>query len=83
MTDKTQMAIDATIISGANKATAGGAAATAFGWFSQSNVISLIGLALAVSGFLISLYFQIKRDRRETELHLARMGALHEDSTDD
>lgn len=78
MKDSTQLAVDAAVVSGANKATAGGAATTVFGWVSQSDLIGVAGLLLAVSGFAVSLYFQFRRERREIELHRARMSAISE-----
>lgn len=76
MSDNTRLAIETTVISGANKTTAGGAATTLYGWVAQSDLISIMGLALAVLGFLVSIYFQVRRERREIELHKAKLTAI-------
>lgn len=65
MPEKTHIAVEAAAVSFANKATAGGAAAGFLGWFAEVNWIGLIGTLIAITGLLISAYFQYKRDRRE------------------
>lgn len=57
----------------ANKATAGGAVTGFVGWLSQINWIGLSGVLIAFSGFAVSFYFQIQREKRDKELHEQRM----------
>lgn len=67
------IAMDTAAASLADKVTAGGAVTGVAGWLMQINWIGLIGVFVALGGFAISWYFQIKRDQREEELHRARM----------
>lgn len=70
---RADIAMDTAAASLADKVTAGGAVTGVAGWFMQINWIGLIGVLIALGGFALSWYFQIKRDRREAELHRARM----------
>lgn len=71
--NKAGLAVDATVVSMADRVTAGGAATGFAGWLMEVNWVGLAGSLLALSGFVISWHFQIKRDRREEEIHRARM----------
>lgn len=62
----------------ANKGMVAGAAAGFVGWLSQINWIGISGVVVAVLGLLISTYFQIRRDRRESAESAARIEALKE-----
>lgn len=42
---------------------------TIIGSFSLSEIAEIVGITMAIFTFLVSLYFQIKRDRREQQLH--------------
>lgn len=46
-----------------------------FSWgaLTFNEVMMLIGTVLAIATFLVNLYFQRKRDKREHELHLKEM----------
>lgn len=58
-------AADAAIASSASKATlAGGATATAVGFFQGIDWMGLGGLMIAIAGGLISLYFKSRQDKR-------------------
>lgn len=66
---------------GASVATKGmwaGAGTGFLGWLSQANWIGIAGVAIALLGFLVSTYFQIKRDRREARESEARLRAIEE-----
>ncbi len=65
MTDRTHIAIEAAVVSVANKTTVGGALTGLAGWFAEVNWIGLIGALIAVAGLMISAYFQYRRDKRE------------------
>lgn len=68
--------LDETIASAASRGSAGGSAASLFGWLVSNDMLAFIGAAVAVLGFTVSLIFQLRRDRREAELHAARMANL-------
>lgn len=68
------VALDAVVTSVASKTTtAGGAATGILGFLTSSTFFGLSGVAIAVMGLLVNLYFQRRRDRRELEEHAARM----------
>lgn len=68
--------VDETISSAASWGSAGGGATSLYGWLTSNEMLALIGAAVAVLGFIVNVIFQIRRDRRETELHVARMASL-------
>lgn len=70
--------VDATVASVAAKGSAGGSAATVFGWFTANEWMTIIGVVIAVLGFLISVGFQWRRDRREERLNEAQLAALQD-----
>lgn len=76
MDEKTEMAIEITAASLANKTTVCGAAAGFVGWLTQVNWIGLTGAMVAVVGLLVSVYFQWRRDKRETELNHVKIRSL-------
>lgn len=55
-----------------------GAGAGVVGFFSQVNWIGIAGVAVAVLGLLINLFFQVRKDRRESIESAARLEALKE-----
>jgi hypothetical protein len=59
--------IEAVIVPAANKGMLAGGAVGLYGWLSQINWIGISGVVIALLGLLINLYFQLRRDRRETE----------------
>lgn len=62
----------------ANKGMIVGGAAGMVGWLSQVNWIGAAGVAVAVLGLLINLFFQLRKDRRESIESAARLEALKE-----
>ncbi|KRP78085.1 holin [Pseudomonas lactis] len=62
----------------ANKGMIVGGAAGMVGWLSQVNWIGIAGVAVAVVGLLINLFFQVRKDRRESIESAARLEALKE-----
>jgi len=68
--------IEETIVDIADKTISGGALAGLIGWASQINWIGLTGALVAVGGLVVSFYFQHKRDKRESELHQAKLQDL-------
>lgn len=62
----------------ANKGMIVGGAAGMVGWLSQVNWIGAAGVVVAVLGLLINLFFQVRKDRRESIESAARLEALKE-----
>lgn len=56
------------------KATYGGAGASVFGWFVSNEFAVLVGVVIAVGGFLVNWYYRHKEDKRRQEEHNRRMG---------
>lgn len=71
-----EIATEATAVSIANKTTAGGAAAGMAGFVTNINWLGVTGAFVALAGFAVSVYFQVRRDRREAEYHRERLRAL-------
>lgn len=67
------MEIEAITVNTSNKSMLLGAATGIIGWLSQINWIGICGALVALVGLIVSVYFQIRRDRRETREHEARM----------
>ncbi|MNJ17894.1 hypothetical protein D3C77_121850 [compost metagenome] len=70
--------VEAVGASVANKGMLTGAATGLVGWISQVNWIGIAGVAIAVLGFLVNTYFQVRKDRREAAESAARIAALKE-----
>lgn len=62
-------AADAAASSAAKATYAGGALSAVGGVALSSEAIALVGLALALAGWLTQVYFGLRRDRRDAELH--------------
>lgn len=71
--------LDTTIPSLATKGMGGGTAASFAGWLTSNEMLTILGLVITAAGFLVNLFFRWRQDRRETELHLARMKTVVED----
>lgn len=56
----------------------GGASAVLFG-LSANEFAALVGALVAVVGLCVQIYFNRKRDKRETEYHVERMRGLRDD----
>ena len=70
--------VEAVGISVANKGLIAGGATGLFGWLAQVNWVGMAGVIVAVLGLVISTYFQIRKDRRESAESAARLEALKE-----
>lgn len=70
--------VEAVGASVASKGMMVGAATGVAGWLSQVNWIGITGVGIAVLGFLVNTYFQIRRDRREDAESAARIQALRD-----
>lgn len=65
--------IDTAVTAAASKATYAGAAVTGAGKVLNAETVMLIGLIVTIAGFLVNVFFQWRRDRRERREHEARM----------
>lgn len=71
-----QSAVEAALASHGNHVSAAGGAVSLTGLITQSWFIGLIGLMIALAGFMLQWYYQAKRDRREQKEHEARMKGM-------
>ena len=80
--DLPETAFDATVASLATKwGMVGGAVTSAFGMLTRHGSVALIGIGLAILGFVINYTFQKRRECRELEeAELRRVLALAEES---
>lgn len=76
MSERAGMAVEVVGVSVANKTTLAGALAGALGWLAQINWVGLVGVLVAVIGLLANIYFQVRRDRRESAESAARIEAI-------
>jgi hypothetical protein len=58
------------------KAVYGGGGVAVFGGLTSHDVVALLGLGVAVVGFLVSWYYKRRADRRSALEHAARMRRL-------
>lgn len=65
--------VDSTVASAAQVGSAGGSAASIYGWLMSNEMLALVGALTAVCGLITSFIFQLRRDRREAKLHQAQM----------
>lgn len=76
-TELTRGALDTSIAAtGGKTAGIGGALAAAASWISGVNWVTVSGVLVAVGGFIVNLYFNYRRDRREqaeSEVRIATM----------
>ncbi|TKR55310.1 holin [Allopusillimonas ginsengisoli] len=70
------VAVEATVISNSGKATMGGAATGVVGWLASVNWIGVSGILIALAGLIVNVYFQVRKDRRETAESRERVKAL-------
>lgn len=61
-----------------SKVTQGGAVAGIFGWLVQINWIGLAGVLIGLIGLAANMYFQHRRDKRETLESIERIQALRD-----
>lgn len=65
--------VEAATATTAYKATVGGAATSVFGWIVQDNLLTIIGVLVAVGGFLVNAYFKRRDTKRMEKLARLRM----------
>ena len=62
--------------SAAPRVTTGGAGAAALGWVLSNEVLGVIGVLIALAGWLTTWYYRRRDDRRAEQLHQAKMRRL-------
>lgn len=60
----------------ASKSTYAGAASMVLGWIASNEAAILIGMLVAVAGFLVNWYYKAKSDRRAEALLQARLDSI-------
>lgn len=78
MANSPEGVVEAVSVSIASKGLYAGGVAGFVGWLTQVNWVGVGGVALALLGFLVNTYFQIRKDRRESAESAARIQALKE-----
>ncbi|MGB6105631.1 MAG: holin [Pusillimonas sp.] len=73
-----EVAVEAAGITIANKSMGVGAATGLLGFVASVNWLGVIGAFVAIVGLSVNIYFQVRRDRRESAESRARMEALKE-----
>lgn len=71
-----QEAFDAAVAASATKAMYGGAGAAAGGFVMSNELLGLLGLLIALAGFLVNFHYRRKQDQRESVEHEKRMRKL-------
>ncbi len=74
MTPEQQTTFEATMAATGSKATYTGAGASVFGWLTSNEFAVLVGVVIAVAGFLVNWYYRHKEDKRQQLEHERRMG---------
>ncbi|WP_313453283.1 holin [Stutzerimonas nitrititolerans] len=78
MSEKTGLAVEVIGASLANKGTVAGAVTGTVGWLVDINWIGLVGVLIAVLGFVVNTYFQVRKDRRDAAESAARLAQLQD-----
>lgn len=73
-----EVASEATVISASGKVTGVGGATGLIGFVTSANWLGIGGFCIAVLSLAVNLYFQIRRDRRETRESQARLNAIQD-----
>jgi hypothetical protein len=68
--------VEASVTSIASKGMTSGGVTSVLGWLTSNDTIAIMGVALTIFGFIVNLYFQVRRDRREQALHAAQLADI-------
>lgn len=60
----------------APRVTTGGAGAAAIGWLLSNEVLGVMGVLIAVAGWMTTWFYRRRDDRRAEQLHQAKMRRL-------
>lgn len=72
-------ATEATIAAVAQKVSAGGGSLALVGGLTANDIAAFGGLLIAVIGLFVQFYYKRKDDRRQDELHRARLAELRDE----
>ena len=72
-------AAEATIAAVAQKITVAGGSTAVLGGLTANEIAAFTGALVAVIGLLVQWYYKRKDDRRQDELHLARLAELRDE----
>ena len=81
MSEKTSQAVEVVATTVGSKATYAGGTATLVGWAASVDWLAVTGVLIALAGFALNAYFQIKRNKREeieSNLRTLREQEIHE-----
>lgn len=67
---------DATAQSVGTKAALAGGGTSVLGWFATSEAVALVGMLCAIAGLGVTIFFAVRRDRREAREHHLKMAQL-------
>lgn len=70
------LALEATIASTANKATIAGAGTTIISGLATHEIGVIVGVVVGVAGFVVNFVFRLRQDRRNAQLHRRHMEKL-------
>ncbi len=70
--------VDTALVAIGNKATQAGAGTSLVSWILSSNFGVWVGILIGVAGFLMQLYFNQRRDKREQSEYEMRMSRAKE-----
>lgn len=73
-----EQATEAAAAAVAHNVTKAGAGTVILGWLTLNDFALLIGVIVTLAGFGVNLYYKRKADRRESELHAARLAEIRE-----
>lgn len=69
-------AVDTAVTSAASKTMGGGVTTSILGAVTSNEAIAVTGLIITISGFILNLIFQVRRDNRDRALHEARLARV-------
>ena len=73
MSENTSQAVEVVATTVGSKATYAGGAATFVGWVASVDWLAVTGVLIALAGFALNAYFQIKKNKREELESLLRI----------
>ncbi|MGR2824240.1 holin [Acinetobacter sp. 1124_18A] len=81
MSENTSQAVEVVATTVGSKATYAGGTATVVGWVASVDWLAVTGVLIALAGFALNVYFQIKKNKREeleSLLRTKREQEIHE-----
>ncbi|MFA3655961.1 holin [Acinetobacter baumannii] len=81
MSENTSQAVEVIATTVGSKATYAGGTATLVGWAASVDWLAVTGVLIALAGFALNAYFQIKKNRREdleSRMRMQREQEIHD-----